>query len=111
MRPHIVSRPPSPWVEQIVAHQVDRVRAANAELLLILPPMLSMASEVRALADAGYIPYRFLYNDPVKFPSLYDTDLYFDYAHLNAEGAEVFTRQLATDVADQLDAIAKQRLD
>jgi len=35
------------------------------------------------------------FNDPVKYPRLYQFDLHYDPGHLSPEGAQIFTKLLA----------------
>lgn len=52
-------------------------------------------SDAPAFARQGEIDTLIRFDDPDRFPELYDVDMTVDGGHLNAAGAEAFTRYLA----------------
>jgi len=78
---------------------VRRVRSAGARPILVVPPCLDARAELieyaREHVDADVVAF----NDPVRFPALYDPSNRFDTGHLNHAGAIVFSRLLAEALA------------
>ncbi|MBK6427918.1 MAG: hypothetical protein IPF82_17545 [Blastocatellia bacterium] len=83
---------------ELLRNVVDRVRATGARVILVVPPCLSTRAELirRAREIDGATVLAF--NDPDRYPELYDPELRFDVGHLNAAGAERFTMLLAESV-------------
>lgn len=77
---------------------VERARASGARVVLVVPPCLATRARLirRAQALDGVTVLAF--NDPERFPELYDTAFRFDVGHLNAQGADRFTTLLAEAV-------------
>ena len=80
---------------QSLAETIDRVRALGAEPVLFIAPTAvavvnSPAGQVRApILD---------FSDPHRWPALFDPANRYDYAHLNAPGARIFSRLFAEQV-------------
>jgi hypothetical protein len=76
---------------------VERVRAAGARCVLVVPPCLAPRADLRELPAGADV---FAFNLPDAYPELYDTKYRFDLGHLDAEGAAIFSRVLAERVVD-----------
>lgn len=78
---------------------VRRIRSVGARPVLVVPPCLdartTLVDYARASVDADVLAF----NDPVRFPALYDPANRFDTGHLNHAGAIVFSTLLAEALA------------
>ena len=74
---------------------VRRIRSTGARPVLVVPPCLDARAELISFArdrvDADVVAF----NDPERFPILYDPANRFDAGHLNHAGAMVFSKLLA----------------
>ncbi len=70
-------------------------RERGVELIVVVMPANSCSRvlEARLAVELGVPVLRF--NDPDRYPDLYDPDLRFDSGHLSDEGARLFSRLLA----------------
>jgi hypothetical protein len=84
---------------------LDAVRRAGARPILLVPPALEARSTLVGLARDELGADVLVFNDPTRYPNLYDPEYRFDMGHLNARGAEMFTRLVAEEVA----ALARTR--
>lgn len=85
----------------------DRVREAGLEPYFVITPVLGSAR--LATAVPGDEPLRVLdFNDPTRFPELYDPSLHYDQSHFHWQGAVLFSRKLAETFAAELDARARK---
>lgn len=77
---------------------IERARVHGARVVLVVPPCLATRASLilRAKAIEGVRVLAF--NDPERYPELYDPALRFDVGHLNARGAERFTQLLGEAV-------------
>ena len=67
------------------------VRAAGAEALFVLPPTINPNENFGGLPEGlPFILFNNLHDDAL----LYEPELHYDGGHLNARGAEAFTRRL-----------------
>jgi hypothetical protein len=78
---------------------LEIVRAHGARPVLLVPPAFQPRSELIALREQGVYDDLLVYNDPVKYPDLYDLQYRFDLGHLNAAGAARFSTLLAREFA------------
>lgn len=85
---------------ELLRSAVSSARKAGARVVLVVPPCLATRAGLigRALAIDGVAVLAF--NDPDRFPELYDPALRFDVGHLNAAGAERFTTRLAEAILE-----------
>lgn len=87
-------------VSPVLFEIVDRVAAEAAKsktrVIFLIPPTTHwfVPQLERVLAERPQLTV-FDYSDPREFPQLYERDLWFDLAHLNARGAERFSAALA----------------
>ncbi len=68
------------------------IRAAGAEPLFVLAPTVVQRENFRAMPPGAPL---FAFNDPARYPTLFDPANRYDGWHLNARGAVEFTRVLA----------------
>ena len=74
-----------------------RLADRGATLVLVLNPGLEPRGELRALARRPDFPLLLAFNDPDRYPGLYELDRRFDRFHLNGRGAAEFTEALARE--------------
>ena len=86
----------------LVAEQVDSVRAIGAVPVYVIPPGTVATPEAYGLYSAGALDILFAFNVPTRFPSFYRLDLFFDNNHLSHGGAQEFSRQFADSIAEWL---------
>jgi len=84
--------------------QIRTIRAAGAEAIYYTGPFNFATPVVYRLADADVLPAYFGHNRPADYPALYDPANHTDPNHLNGTGARIWTRILASEFADWLDA-------
>lgn len=78
---------------------VEDICAAGAMPIFVQTPTVNPLENFSELPD-GVVAVRF--NEPAKYPHLYDPELYYDFWHLNPKGAELFTDLLAERMAPLL---------
>ena len=81
---------------------IKQVEAVNAKPVFILPPRLENKQKLQQAYQQGYIPLLLSFNDPIKFPELYQVNLRHDKNHLNHEGSEHLTRLIAKAFVNKL---------
>jgi hypothetical protein len=85
---------------ELLARAIERVRAAGATPILLVPPRhqvrSSLADHVREHLDVEILEF----DDPARYPELYVPELRFDLNHLNRDGAALFSRLLARRFAE-----------
>jgi hypothetical protein len=82
--------------------QVERVRAHGADPLYYIGPRDFPRAHSYRLAEAGVIPALFGFNQPSRYPELYEVDNRLDRSHLDRDGAEHYTRYLARAFVEHL---------
>jgi hypothetical protein len=80
-----------PGLATAVLSIADELRRANVEPIFIMPPSMNSTGVQGWPAGVTLLSF----NDPDGYAQLYDPALRYDMGHLNAEGAQVFTRLLA----------------
>ncbi|HMQ48410.1 MAG TPA: hypothetical protein PKA00_13340 [Saprospiraceae bacterium] len=74
-------------------------KAQGVPVYFILPPRaykaeLYILEQLKAIAEEEGFPV-FDFSDPELYPSLYEVETSFDNAHMNKEGAKIYTRLIA----------------
>ena len=92
---------PRPAFRRALQEAVDDVKRAGMNPILVVPPSVETRDNLSDLPQ-GVSVWR--YTDPNRFPELYDTAHRFDDAHLNHEGAVLFTDLLARQFIENLKA-------
>ena len=82
-----------------LARQHAAARALGFELIHVIPPGIEGAPVRRALHHSGDIAVLFDFNQPGRFPHLFEVEERFSPDHLNLVGARTFTRALAAAFA------------
>lgn len=99
LRASLPFHPVSPVYREALDDLVAEVRRAGAQPVFVLTPSLDWHENMTGL-PAG-IPI-FSFNDPGKYPTLYEADRHYDAWHLNEKGAAEFTSLLARRFAEYL---------
>ncbi len=76
----------------------------DAQPILILSPILSNQIQLVIASQGGQISPLISFNDPIKYPELYDPKNRFDSDHLNKTGAQKITKLLADQFATYLNS-------
>ena len=94
------SLPADPATDGALAELAARVRAAGATPLFVIPPTaLPLPPFFNGRTGAETV---FAFNNTAAFPGLYQVALRSDVEHLNAAGADAFTRLLARRFSELL---------
>lgn len=92
-----------PYQLQVIEELIQVVKDSGATPIFLITPVLEKEAHLIAASNQGYVPILFSFNDPMKFPSLYDPELRFDIAHLKDRGAKEFTKLLSEKFSEYLD--------
>lgn len=76
---------------------VADVRAAGAEPIFVLTPTINPVENYGGIPGGAPV---WLYNDPERYPALYELANHYDSWHLNHQGAVAFTSLLAARFAE-----------
>ncbi|MBD2446907.1 hypothetical protein H6G76_06965 [Nostoc sp. FACHB-152] len=91
-----------------VIHKIDKSESSSNNKIVpvfLIPPVLDSDADPNSIMtayDLGYISTLFAFNNPNTFATLYELDRRADGRHLNHQGAEEFTRILATEFSKHL---------
>ncbi|HIK11709.1 MAG TPA: hypothetical protein IGS52_15855 [Oscillatoriaceae cyanobacterium M33_DOE_052] len=88
-----------PYEADIIQKLVKAVTDAGATPIFFIHPVLKQEAHLIEAHQKGYIPILFPFNQPDKFPNLYEPENRYDWYHLNHKGAEEFTQLLADEFA------------
>ena len=96
---------PSPMMRSELERFVQEMTAKNIEVVFVVPPSakggrgsgINVPSGSRLLA----------YDDFTRYPQFYEEENRLDTEHLNARGAEIFTRALAQEFIHSLDSTGR----
>jgi hypothetical protein len=83
---------------EAMARAIDQVKRAGASPLFVIGPTLDPPRESLPTEDAALVVFAF--NDPVRYAQLYLIERRLDTEHLDPQGAEEFTAQLAERFAE-----------
>lgn len=83
--------------------QKEEVARVGAELVYVNMPNFRGTPDVIALAATGELPHFLQYNDPQKYPEIFEVDRRQDRGHLSRKGAEDFSRHLADALLGLMD--------
>jgi hypothetical protein len=84
--------PASPLTDDAFAALAKRIKRAGASPVFVIPPTAQMPQALFAGRDGAAV---LAFDDPIRFPTLYQLDHRQDFEHLNPAGAAEFTRLLA----------------
>ena len=97
LRRELPQYPVSAHYFEALSDLAAEVRRAGAQPVFLITPSLSWRENFTGL-PAG-VPV-FAFNDPAKYPTLYEPDRHFDTWHLNGKGAAELTGFLARQFAE-----------
>lgn len=83
--------------------QVEQLRARGVEPIYLIPPSHAHDKIQRRLAVEGYLPTLLDFNNPRRFPGLFEIQYRYDDEHFTAEGSAIYTRRVADAVAAVLE--------
>jgi hypothetical protein len=81
---------------------VENAEQAGVTLIFVASPLIMEKAPSEALHQTGAFPVFFAFNDPSRYPELYEIDNRFDFTHLNENGASLLTTHLADEFAKWL---------
>ncbi len=87
------------------AEIAKETRALNAKPVFVIAPTVNFLENYSPTPEG--VPV-LAYNDPTKYPALYDPAIHYDSWHLNPKGAVVFTGIFARDFSTYLQGIVKK---
>ena len=95
--------PPPESVSRIgVRSQHELAREKGVELIYVIQPAYEGAAERLLLHQEGEIERLLDFNRPSRYPELFELVNRYDEKHFNQRGAEIFTRILAREVAEEI---------
>ena len=71
------------------------VQRFDAVPIFVVPPKLQQEYALESLHDTGEVENLLMFNDPTRYPDLFEVEHRFDEKHLNDAGATLFTHLLA----------------
>lgn len=114
---NISKYPVDSYALKIIKQMIDRIdnqekiTQNKIESIFLIPPALDADVEhtpiMRAL-NLGYVSTLFAFNNPNKYPSLYELANRSDQRHLNYKGSETFTKILAAEFSKYLNLSAQR---
>lgn len=94
-------------VDAVIA-QVEAVAAAGARAIHVIGPSVREKPWIAALDRAGHLSALINYQDPERYPELFDPHLRYDVDHMNLAGAERLSRLLGRDLARAMDRLEQE---
>lgn len=89
------------YADEAYRDYAQRIRAIGAAPLFVVPPLI-FQSPVSFRVPPPQPGPLLAFNNAASFPTLFDTQFRIDDAHLTKDGAEEFTRLLATEFVRQV---------
>ncbi|MBD2677420.1 MULTISPECIES: hypothetical protein [Nostoc] len=114
---NISKYPLDSYAIKIIKKMIDRINNQEKithnkiEPIFLIPPALNADVEHTPIMRAfnlGYVSTLFAFNNPNKFPSLFELANRSDQRHLNYQGSEKFTKILAAEFSNHL-KLSEQR--
>jgi hypothetical protein len=100
LQEHPVKRLPDAIMRSELSRFSHAMAAKNIQVIFVLPPAL--IGNRGAAIDAPPGNLLLTYDDRVRYTQFYDEENRLDTQHLNARGADLFSRTLATDFGETL---------
>ncbi len=104
-RDHSAPRPADPVMRDELSQLVKELAAENIQVVFVVAPSLRAARGSGVDVPPGSMLFSF--DDLARYAPLYDEANRPDAEHLNARGAEIFTRDLAEQFLHALDSAAR----
>jgi hypothetical protein len=92
--------PVRPVFREALSALIADIRRAGADPIFVLGPTLAQSENFVGIPDGTPV---LAFNDPNKYPALFDPDNRYDPAHLNERGARIFTARLAEEFRALID--------
>ena len=86
---------PAPQALRVFQEIARQIEALGARPIFVAQSGLYLNGDLVAAAESGALATLLRFDQPERFPDLYEIEARFDSNHLNALGAERFTRHLA----------------
>lgn len=102
MQTHPRDRLTDPVLDDIYRDLARRCEAKGIRIVFIMMPVVSSRRPPEPPEDVRSRHILLSFDDPEKFPALYAPENHYDDQHLNATGAEIFTRLLAEQICAQM---------
>ena len=94
--------PPDPELVAVIEEVESLAAEQGVVLVWWLHPNLERYSGWRQMHVSGTIRHLIAFDDPERFPDFYRLPLRYDLYHLNKEGAEILTEELAREFVHQM---------
>jgi len=85
-----------------LSEQVEIARRADVEPIYLISPLPKVSLFRQTGGIRTITPTLFAFNDPVRYPALFDLENRHDRTHINPSGAEEYTKRIAEHFADHL---------
>ena len=92
------------WSRDLFARIQSEFARLGAETVFVIQPSLYLQGELIQAHRQGLVPNLLRFNQPARRPELYAFETRWEESHPNELGARLFTRTLAAEFADFLDA-------
>ena len=102
---HPLKRPPELIMRSELHHFAKALARKKIQVVFVVPPSLGKTRAAGIDVPAGSL--LFDYQDLARYPQFYEEDHRLDVEHLNARGAELFSKTLAEDFARTLPPITR----
>lgn len=93
--------PPDPRLLSLVRELEDMAAEQDVNLVWWIHPNLKRYHGWRTMLEEGDIRYLIAFDDPARYPDFYRMKMRFDLYHLNRQGAEMLTEELAREFLHQ----------
>lgn len=95
---------PATYNLRALESQRDRILRAGATPVYLIAPYPAATAHLDGLAVSGTLPVLLAFDDPGRDPELFLERHRFDFEHLNAQGARIFSRRVAAEFAAFLES-------
>lgn len=89
---------------KIVNEIIRTIEDYGVEPVFLVAPGVIRNDELISAYRQGHVDTLFVYNNPAKYPELYEIDSRSDDEHLNEYGSEIFSELVATDFIEYLNS-------
>lgn len=92
-----------PSRRELIRQFTELVESSGATPIFVIPPKLKTEAHTLQLHKDDYLESLLAYNDPEKYPDLYQLEYRFDPEHLNDKGSKEFTKLIAKEFEQYLE--------